>query len=111
MRTPDDTSPQGPPRGHRHRRRHAARPGGGGVGDGRCDRPVAGDPADGGRRVNPAVDSMRRQVSDLHAELVRYNLVAWTAGNVSGRVPGTDLFVIKPSGVDYDDLKPDAMIV
>jgi L-ribulose-5-phosphate 4-epimerase len=61
--------------------------------------------------MNPSVDSMRRQVSDLHAELVRYNLVAWTAGNVSGRVPGTDLFVIKPSGVDYDDLKPDAMIV
>ena len=61
--------------------------------------------------MNPTVDSMRRQVSDLHAELVRYNLVAWTAGNVSGRVPGTDLFVIKPSGVDYDDLKPDAMIV
>jgi L-ribulose-5-phosphate 4-epimerase len=61
--------------------------------------------------MDPGVDSMRRQVSDLHAELVRYNLVAWTAGNVSGRVPGTDLFVIKPSGVDYDDLKPDAMIV
>jgi L-ribulose-5-phosphate 4-epimerase len=61
--------------------------------------------------MNPNVDSMRRQVSDLHAELVRYNLVAWTAGNVSGRVPGTDMFVIKPSGVDYDDLKPDAMIV
>jgi L-ribulose-5-phosphate 4-epimerase len=61
--------------------------------------------------VNPTVDSMRRQVSDLHAELVRYNLVAWTAGNVSGRVPGSDLFVIKPSGVDYDDLKPGAMIV
>ena len=61
--------------------------------------------------MNPTVDSMRRVVSDLHAELVRYNLVAWTAGNVSGRVPGADLFVIKPSGVDYDDLKPDAMIV
>jgi L-ribulose-5-phosphate 4-epimerase len=61
--------------------------------------------------VNSTVDSMRREVSDLHAELVRYNLVAWTAGNVSGRVPGTELFVIKPSGVDYDDLKPDAMIV
>jgi L-ribulose-5-phosphate 4-epimerase len=57
------------------------------------------------------VDSVRREVSELHAELVRYNLVAWTAGNVSGRVPGSDLFVIKPSGVDYDDLKPDAMIV
>ena len=61
--------------------------------------------------MDATVDSMRRVVSDLHAELVRYNLVAWTAGNVSGRVPGTDLFVIKPSGVDYDDLKPDAMIV
>jgi L-ribulose-5-phosphate 4-epimerase len=61
--------------------------------------------------MNPSVDAMRRQVSDLHAELVRYNLVAWTAGNVSGRVPETDMFVIKPSGVDYDDLKPDAMIV
>ena len=61
--------------------------------------------------VMSGVDSIRREVSDLHAELVRYNLVAWTAGNVSGRVPGSDLFVIKPSGVDYDDLKPDAMIV
>ncbi len=33
-------------------------------------------------------------------------LVAWTAGNVSARVPGADLFVIKPSGVDYDELTP-----
>jgi L-ribulose-5-phosphate 4-epimerase len=35
----------------------------------------------------------------------------WTAGNVSGRVPGADLFVIKPSGVDYDALTPESMIV
>lgn len=55
--------------------------------------------------------AMRQQVSDLHHELVRYQLVVWTAGNVSGRVPGHDLFVIKPSGVDYDRLSPDAMIV
>ena len=54
---------------------------------------------------------MRREVSELHAELVRYNLVAWTAGNVSGRVPGADLFVIKPSGVDYDAIAPDTMIL
>jgi L-ribulose-5-phosphate 4-epimerase len=54
---------------------------------------------------------VRRQVAILHAELVRYNLVAWTAGNISGRIPGTDHFVIKPSGVDYDDLAPEAMIV
>jgi L-ribulose-5-phosphate 4-epimerase len=47
----------------------------------------------------------------LHAELTRYGLVAWTAGNVSGRVPGADLMVIKPSGVSYDELTADAMIV
>src|SRR4051812_14722173 len=58
-----------------------------------------------------AVARLREQVSDLHQELVRYNLVVWTAGNVSARVPDTDLFVIKPSGVDYDRLTPDNMIV
>jgi L-ribulose-5-phosphate 4-epimerase len=56
-------------------------------------------------------EPLRRQISDLHGELVRYNLVVWTAGNVSGRIPGEDLFVIKPSGVDYDALSPDNMIV
>ena len=47
----------------------------------------------------------------LHAELTRYQLVVWTAGNVSARVPGHDLLVIKPSGVSYDDLTPDNMVV
>jgi len=55
--------------------------------------------------------SLREQVSALHAELVRYGLVVWTAGNVSGRVPGYDLMVIKPSGVSYDELTPESMIV
>ncbi|HEY6497503.1 MAG TPA: L-ribulose-5-phosphate 4-epimerase [Trebonia sp.] len=55
--------------------------------------------------------AVREQVSALHAELVRYGLVAWTAGNVSGRVPGHDLMVIKPSGVSYDELTPGSMIV
>jgi L-ribulose-5-phosphate 4-epimerase len=50
-------------------------------------------------------------VAALHAELVRYGLVVWTAGNVSGRVPGADLMVIKPSGVSYDALTADNMIV
>ncbi|GAA3584036.1 L-ribulose-5-phosphate 4-epimerase [Nonomuraea rosea] len=54
---------------------------------------------------------MRQIVADLHAELVRYNLVVWTAGNVSGRIPGEDLFVIKPSGVSYDELTPENMVV
>jgi L-ribulose-5-phosphate 4-epimerase len=58
-----------------------------------------------------AVKAAREDVSALHALLVRYNLVAWTAGNVSGRVGGADLFVIKPSGVDYDDLSPQNMVV
>jgi L-ribulose-5-phosphate 4-epimerase len=60
-----------------------------------------------------AVDvvAIREQVARLHAELTRYGLVVWTAGNVSARVPGRELMVIKPSGVDYDDLTPDRMVV
>ena len=58
-----------------------------------------------------AIDTVRSEVAALHGELVRYGLVVWTGGNVSGRVPGTDLFVIKPSGVSYDDLTPANMIL
>ncbi len=61
--------------------------------------------------VTDTVRTVRAQVSALHAELVRYQLVVWTAGNVSARVPGHDLLVIKPSGVSYDDLTPASMIV
>lgn len=58
-----------------------------------------------------AVQTARETVCALHAELVRYGLVAWTAGNVSGRVDGTAQFIIKPSGVDYERLTPDDMVV
>jgi L-ribulose-5-phosphate 4-epimerase len=61
--------------------------------------------------MNSQLKALREQVSALHAELVRYGLVVWTAGNVSARVPGEDLMVIKPSGVSYDELTPEAMIV
>jgi L-ribulose-5-phosphate 4-epimerase len=54
---------------------------------------------------------LREQVANLHAELVRYGLVVWTAGNVSARVAGHNLLVIKPSGVSYDELTPESMIV
>lgn len=54
---------------------------------------------------------IRREVCDLHSELTRYQLVVWTAGNVSARVPGYDLMVIKPSGVSYDGLTPELMVV
>jgi L-ribulose-5-phosphate 4-epimerase len=56
--------------------------------------------------------ALRDNVCALHAELVRNGLVAWTSGNVSARVPGSaELMVIKPSGVSYDDLTPDSMVV
>lgn len=61
--------------------------------------------------IDASVTQIRVEVARLHAELVRYGLVVWTGGNVSGRVPGADLFVIKPSGVSYDDLTPESMIV
>jgi L-ribulose-5-phosphate 4-epimerase len=58
-----------------------------------------------------SVDDVRADVAKLHELLVRYNLVIWTGGNISGRVPGEDLFVIKPSGVEYDDLTAENMIL
>lgn len=57
------------------------------------------------------IGRLRSEVCALHAELTRYELVVWTAGNVSARVPGHDLMVIKPSGVSYDDLTPESMVV
>ena len=66
--------------------------------------------------VQEQVATTRRIVSDLHAELPLWELVVWTAGNVSQRIRvadriGEDLFVIKPSGVSYDDLGPEKMVV
>lgn len=61
--------------------------------------------------VEAAIAATRADVAALHSELVRYGLVVWTGGNVSGRVPGSDYFVIKPSGVSYDDLAPENMIL
>jgi L-ribulose-5-phosphate 4-epimerase len=61
--------------------------------------------------IAAAVADVRREVAQLHAELPRNELVVWTAGNVSARVPGHDLLVIKPSGVTYDELTPENMVV
>ena len=68
--------------------------------------------------LRAAVDEAKARVAALHAELPRWELVVWTAGNVSERVPNpevpdgsADLFVIKPSGVSYDELDADAMVV
>lgn len=52
---------------------------------------------------------------DLHKDLVRYELVVWTGGNVSQRITfedgSPDLFAIKPSGVSYDELTAESMVV
>jgi L-ribulose-5-phosphate 4-epimerase len=61
--------------------------------------------------LRDAVTRLAAEVCELHAELVRYGLVAWTAGNVSARLPGEDVLVIKPSGVLYDALTPASMVV
>ena len=72
------------------------------------------EPTTNGAHHDP-VTAMRHAVAALHAELTRYGLVAWTAGNVSGRVrragASGDLIVIKPSGVSYDELTPESMVV
>ena len=61
--------------------------------------------------IEEKVLAVRADVAKLHEMLVRYNLVIWTGGNISGRVPGSELFVIKPSGVEYDDLTAENMIL
>jgi len=57
------------------------------------------------------LDELRAEICRLHTELPRNGLVTWTSGNVSGRDPGTGLIVIKPSGIRYEDLTPDNMVV
>lgn len=47
----------------------------------------------------------------MNLELPKWGLVTWTSGNVSGRDGDTGYVVIKPSGVRYEDLTPDKMVV
>ena len=61
--------------------------------------------------IADTVRKVRAEVCTLHAELPRNELVVWTAGNVSARVPGRDLLVIKPSGISYDELTPENMVI
>jgi L-ribulose-5-phosphate 4-epimerase len=65
-------------------------------------------PADAGDDI---VRETREVVCALHGDLVRWGLVTWTSGNVSARVHDRDLMVIKPTGVAYEELTPEAMVV
>jgi len=57
------------------------------------------------------LEQLRKIVADLHAELPRNNLVTWTSGNISGRDMATGCVVIKPSGLTFDELGPENMVV
>ena len=54
------------------------------------------------------LEALKQQVWEANLLLPKHNLVVFTWGNVSGIDREKGLFVIKPSGVDYDKLKPDA---
>lgn len=61
-------------------------------------------------KLNETIE-MRRIVASLHQTLMNYGLVVWSGGNVSGRIPGTAHFLIKPSGLLYDELSPENMVL
>jgi L-ribulose-5-phosphate 4-epimerase len=57
------------------------------------------------------LDALRETLWELHLELPKNDLVKWTGGNVSARDPETGYVVIKPSGVRYEDMTPEDMVV
>lgn len=57
------------------------------------------------------LETLKKQVYEANMELPRRGLITYTWGNVSGIDRESGLFVIKPSGVDYDELKPEDMVV
>lgn len=57
------------------------------------------------------LEKLREEVWRLHLELPKNSLVTWTSGNLSARDPESGLVVIKPSGIKYEDLTPQNMVV
>jgi L-ribulose-5-phosphate 4-epimerase len=57
------------------------------------------------------LETLREELWRLHMELPKNNLVTWTGGNVSARDPQTGYVAIKPSGVRYEDLRPEHMVI
>ena len=54
---------------------------------------------------------LKKELVQLHLELPKNNLVMWTGGNVSARDVETGLIVIKASGIRYEDMRPEHMVV
>jgi L-ribulose-5-phosphate 4-epimerase len=57
------------------------------------------------------LENLKQELYELHLELPKQNLVAWTSGNVSALDRAAGLVVIKPSGVRYEALRPEHMVV
>ena len=57
------------------------------------------------------LESLKKKVYEANILLPKYGLVTFTWGNVSEYDPETKLFVIKPSGVSYETMKPEDMVV
>ncbi|MGE5221463.1 MAG: L-ribulose-5-phosphate 4-epimerase [Omnitrophica WOR_2 bacterium] len=57
------------------------------------------------------LESLKKEIHRLHLELPRNQLVTWTSGNISGRDPESGLVVIKPSGIRYEALTPESMVI
>ncbi|MGA7195185.1 MAG: L-ribulose-5-phosphate 4-epimerase [Anaerolineales bacterium] len=57
------------------------------------------------------LEKLKEQLVELHLELPKNHLVAWTGGNVSARDPETGLVVIKASGIRYEEMRPQHMVV
>lgn len=57
------------------------------------------------------LENIRKKIYKAHISLMEEKLVMWTSGNASAKDPKTNLVVIKPSGVSYDKLSPDNLVV
>jgi L-ribulose-5-phosphate 4-epimerase len=57
------------------------------------------------------LEELKRQVYEANMDLPKYGLVTFTWGNVSGIDRESGCFVIKPSGVEYENLRPEDMVV
>ena len=61
--------------------------------------------------MNQVINAMRKRVCDANQSLPKHGLVKFTWGNVSEVDRELGVIVIKPSGVDYDELTPENMVV
>lgn len=57
------------------------------------------------------LEQLKEQLVQLHLELPRNDLVRWTGGNISARDPHSGLVVIKASGIRYEEMRPEHMVV